>query len=176
MLNSLANHALLPHSGRNITVPLIISVFNSTLNISPELASFTASAGVSLSSDPSLGFFNLDDLDKHNAIEHDASLSRLDLFFADHDEARAAKFNYPTFKRWFSNFRGQAFVDIESAAMARFGQVLFSRKHNPEFTYGEVQRMAGYLETALYFNMMVDKFGRTKKDFVKVFFGKYLQM
>ncbi|KAK7179447.1 chloroperoxidase [Paraphaeosphaeria sporulosa] len=168
LLNSLANHNFIPHNGRNLTVPLVVNVLNETLNISPEISEFFASAGLSLASDPSLGHFQLDDLNKHNAIEHDASLSRVDFHFVGKEGV--ARFNYATFKRWFSHFHGQEFIDIESAARARFAMIQHSKKYNPEFTYADTQRLASYVETSLYFKTMVDEWGRTRKDFVRVLF------
>jgi hypothetical protein len=174
LLNSLANHNIIPHDGRNLTIPLLIAVLNETLNISPEITTFFGTAGLALAPDPSLGHFQLDDLNKHNAIEHDASLSRADFHFVGKEGV--AKFNYDTFKRWFSHFRGQEFIDIESAAKARFAMVRHSRDTNPEFTYGETQRLGSYIETTLYFKAMVDTWGRTRKEFVRILFGKMMDV
>ncbi|PVH95129.1 Cloroperoxidase [Periconia macrospinosa] len=168
LLNSLANHNIIPHNGKNLTVPMLVKALNETVNLSPEIATFTATSALSLAPDPSLGHFQLNDLDKHNAIEHDASLSRVDFHFVGKEGV--AKFNYPTFKRWFAHFGGQEFIDIETAAKARFAMVQHSRDTNPEFTYAEVQRLASYVETTLYFKAMVDKWGRTRKEFVRVLF------
>ncbi|KAJ4288628.1 hypothetical protein N0V90_011865 [Kalmusia sp. IMI 367209] len=167
-LNSLANHHIIPHDGKNLTVPLLVKALNDTLNISPELSTITATGGLNTAPDPSLGYFNLNHLNKHNAIEHDASLTRVDFAFVG--EEGVGKFDYQTFKRWFSHFHGQKYIDIESAARARFAQVQHSREHNMEFTYVEPQRIASYAETVLYLKTMVDEFGRTRKDFVRTLF------
>src|SRR3954469_21476444 len=75
-LNSLANHGILPHSGKGITLAMLQDAF-SALNVGADIAQilFTGTAVLGLTHD---GAFDLETLDKHNAIEHDGSLSRAD--------------------------------------------------------------------------------------------------
>jgi hypothetical protein len=57
---------------------MLVLAMGSGLNVSAEVATSLSTLGLTLSKDPSSKAFDLDDLNKHNAIEHDASLSRKD--------------------------------------------------------------------------------------------------
>lgn len=81
-MNSLANHHIIPHDGRNVTVPHLVEVLGDVFNLSPELATVVSQLGLATAPDPTTGSFNLPDLDKHNAFEHDASLTRVDFAFS----------------------------------------------------------------------------------------------
>ena len=79
MLNALANHGVLPHDGKNITFRELNTVVRSSFNFAPSFCFFVPKfaadfLGRSYWSDK----FDLADLSKHNAIEHDASLTRRD--------------------------------------------------------------------------------------------------
>jgi hypothetical protein len=78
-LNALANHGILPHNGKAISIPIAVKALGEAMNISQETAGFTAAAAVKTSADPSKGLFDLSDLSKHGLIEHDGSLSRKDV-------------------------------------------------------------------------------------------------
>lgn len=77
-LNSLANHGILPHSGKGMTLPILIKGLKDGMNVGADFA--TAIGGAGLLSVPGnllATSFDLNDLDEHNfPIEHDASLSR----------------------------------------------------------------------------------------------------
>lgn len=169
-LNSLANHNLIPHSGRNITAPLLVDILGRVFNLSLELAETITAGGLATRS-PDATAFDLPDLNRHNAIEHDASLSRADLFFTGPD--RAGTFDCATFDRFFAHLAGADYVSAEAAAAGRYGQVRHARAHNPNFTYGLQQQVTGYAETALYMSTMVDGTGRTRTEFVRVLFGRW---
>lgn len=85
-----------------------------------------------------------------------------------------ATFDPRTFARFFAHFEGQEFIDLESAAEARFAMVQRSRAYNPEFSYSVQNRIGGYLETVLYFSTMVDERMRTVREFVRVLFGEWI--
>ncbi|CAG8725654.1 3330_t:CDS:2, partial [Cetraspora pellucida] len=82
-LNTLANHGYLPRSGENITASQFIKALEKGLNASPLVANYlTYSALQQLGKlfDKSI---NLDDLNVHNKIEHDISLTRKDFYLGD---------------------------------------------------------------------------------------------
>ncbi|KAF2398698.1 Cloroperoxidase [Trichodelitschia bisporula] len=81
-LNALANHGYLPHDGKNITAATFSTAIQSVYNIDPTLAS-TLSAGVSQVAPPGASAIDLADLNTHDKIEHDASLTRLDFAQGD---------------------------------------------------------------------------------------------
>jgi len=79
MLNALANHSILPHDGRNITFRELNTVVRQTFNFAPSFCFFVPHfAADFLDRSYWSGKFDLEDLNKHNAIEHDASLTRKD--------------------------------------------------------------------------------------------------
>ena len=76
MLNSLANHAFLPRSGKGISLNTTISALDQALNIHEDIARNLF--GFALTTNPdgnTTGVFSLENLGTHNILEHDASLS-----------------------------------------------------------------------------------------------------
>lgn len=174
-MNSMANHDIIPHNGRNMTVPVLVKALGETFNLSPELAGIVSQLGVNTAPDPSQGSFKLSDLNKHNAFEHDASMSRVDFYHSG--EEGIAKFDQRTFDRFMSHFKGMEYISIEAAAAARYSMVQYSRKNTPGFTYTQQHQITSYAEVIKFFKTMVDPAnGQCKKQFVKILFGKPLVM
>ncbi|KAF2192739.1 Cloroperoxidase [Zopfia rhizophila CBS 207.26] len=166
-LNSLANHDIIPHDGKNLSVPLLVKAINGALNLSVEMTTVVARLGLSTSSNPGSGTFNLDDLNKHGIIEHDASLSRAD--FSRNGDNHS--FQSDVFEDFIGHFDGKQNITIPDAATARWGRVTTERGRNPVFTYGPQERFNSYVESALYFRLLADlKSGTTPVEFIKVFF------
>lgn len=170
-MNSMANHHIIPHDGKNLTITLLAEALAGTFNLSPEMGTIVSAIGLNTAPDPSVGHFQLDHLNKHNAFEHDASLSRVDFAFSG--EEGVAKFDNATFRRWFSHFDGLEYINLEIAAKARYAMVQHSRQHTPGFTYEEQHRITSYAETIKFMKTMVDSTGQTKREFVKILFGEY---
>ena len=169
-MNSLANHAFIQRDGRNITVASLVPVLEEVFHLSPELATIISSLGLLTAPDPSKGVFTLDDLNRHNICEHDASLSREDYYF--HKDP--STFRPEIFKTFIDHFKGMDYVTLEAAAAARYARVQDSRKRNPTFTYGTQQHITSYGETIKYFRTIVDP--NTQKcpvAWVKILFGKF---
>ncbi|KAI9048873.1 hypothetical protein LZ554_006729 [Drepanopeziza brunnea f. sp. 'monogermtubi'] len=79
MLNALANHGILPHSGRDIPFRALSTAVRQTFNFAPSFCFFVPKfAADFLGRSYWSGRFDLADLSRHNAIEHDASLTRQD--------------------------------------------------------------------------------------------------
>lgn len=74
MLNTLANHGFLPHSGKVITQNRTINALQTALNIDPALSLFLFQEALTTNPTPNATTFDLDDLDRHDILEHDASL------------------------------------------------------------------------------------------------------
>ncbi|KAK3904913.1 Peroxidase, family 2-domain-containing protein [Staphylotrichum tortipilum] len=166
-MNSLANHNFIQRDGRNITVAKLVPVLEEVFNLSPELATIISNLGLFTAPDPSKGVFTLDDLNRHNLFEHDASLSREDFYY----HGDASTFRPEVFKKFFDHFKGMKYIDIESAAAARYAMVLDSRKRNPTFTYGVQQRITSYGETNKYLRTMAEPAtGKCLASFVKILF------
>ncbi|KAG1732731.1 Chloroperoxidase [Suillus lakei] len=78
-LNAMANHGIIPRSGREISFVELGHHIRATYNFSPTFCSFVPHfASRFLKRNYSEDTFDLEELDLHNAIEHDASLIRLD--------------------------------------------------------------------------------------------------
>jgi hypothetical protein len=167
MLNALANHDILPWDGHNYTVPMLVAAFGSALNMSAEISTKIAASGLFVVKDPSTGRFNLDDLDKHNIIEHDASLSRPDVALGSGSQ----RFDAAVWAESLSYFGNVSEVGIKEVAAARWGRVQASRRDNAKFTYGDSQRFSSYFESTAYWQILKDpKTGKARVDWIDILF------
>jgi hypothetical protein len=114
LLNSLANHCFLPHDGRAITTPMVVTALTGAVNISREIATGLALGALRLSSHPASGTWQLDDLSKRPGQEHDGSLSRGDFPGDNHS------FNQTVFNQYLDYFSGKTRIDVKDAAAARW--------------------------------------------------------
>lgn len=170
-LNSLANHGFIPRDGRNLRVPALVFALGKALNVSTEVANKVASAGLRTSSNPNSGTFTLEDLGKHNIIEHDASLSREDVDLGGGLDLR--KEVWEEFLGYV-NGTGNGRFGLRDAARARWGRVQTSKARNPKFTYSPSGQFNSYVESAIYFELFKDPASMTTSlGFVKVFFGTF---
>lgn len=79
MLNALANHGILPHDGKNISFKEMNTAVRHSFNFAPSFCFFVPKfAADFLERSYWTGRFDLAELSRHNAIEHDASLTRED--------------------------------------------------------------------------------------------------
>lgn len=81
MLNTLANHGFLPHSGKNITEEDTVNALNTALNVDQSLGVFLFQHAITTNPAPNATNFSLDNLDRHNILEHDASLRYASISF-----------------------------------------------------------------------------------------------
>ncbi|EKD18844.1 uncharacterized protein L3040_004103 [Drepanopeziza brunnea f. sp. 'multigermtubi'] len=80
MLNALANHGILPHSGRGIPFRALNTAVRQSFNFAPSFCFFVPRfAADFLGRSYWTDSFDLAELSQHNAIEHDASLTRQDV-------------------------------------------------------------------------------------------------
>jgi len=80
MLNAMANHGILPHDGKNIAFSQLNHCIRATFNFAPSFCFFVPKfAADFLDKSYWSDTFDLEELSKHNAIEHDASLTRQDV-------------------------------------------------------------------------------------------------
>lgn len=166
-LNALANHNIIPHSGKNLTPEILVPAITAAYNISPGLATFLAKGGVKTSPNPSSGSFDLDNLGRHNLIEHDASLSRSDFGVTGDDDS----FRPEIFDTVLRYFEPKGNVTIPAAAAARYHRILTEKKRDPSFDLSVKHKFLSYGETALYLLTMVDpETGATPTEFVRILF------
>lgn len=83
MLNALANHGILPHDGKNISFRQLNTAVRQSFNFAPSFCFFVPHFAADFLGRSYLhDKFDLEELSKHNAIEHDASLTRHDAALA----------------------------------------------------------------------------------------------
>ncbi|KAF2752320.1 Cloroperoxidase [Sporormia fimetaria CBS 119925] len=167
-LNTLANHGFIPRSGAGISVAAAVQAITTQLNVSTEIATTMAMGGMRLSTNPSSGTFSLKDLGRHNAIEHDGSLSRRDAAQGDQ-----VSFDRKTFKQFvdaLGSTNGR--VTMAAAAKARWTRLQNARRMNPSFTYNAGSRFNSYGElTSVMALFRDDQAGRTSNlKFMQIFF------
>ncbi|ORX93209.1 Cloroperoxidase, partial [Basidiobolus meristosporus CBS 931.73] len=158
-LNVLANHGYFPRDGKNLDRETIINGLTTVYNIDLGFAQFLADRALEL-----LGTKNdngnvvLEDLEKlstHNVIEHDISLSRLDLSLGDNNNPNAELVEQVSqaSKDGFS----MTFDDFAQLRRLRYDQC----KNNPGLTWNLKQKITAYGESALLLNVFGD--GTTTK-------------
>ncbi|TVY73168.1 putative sterigmatocystin biosynthesis peroxidase [Lachnellula suecica] len=165
LLNTLANHNIIPHNGKNITLPILVAGFNKYINVGSDVAIGAGSAALTLSPIPNSLSFDLSDIDKHDAIEHDGSLSRLDAF-----QGNDHSFNPYIYAQTQSYFT-QTTIDIPTAAKARAARINNAKMMNPTFALSTSGTSGSLGETSFYLSVFGDPVtGVAQKNWVNVFF------
>ncbi|EHK96198.1 putative sterigmatocystin biosynthesis peroxidase stcC [Glarea lozoyensis 74030] len=124
MVNTLANHGFLPRNGLNISMSDLVTAFNDSVNLASSATQLVGAKALTTSS-TSNTTFNLDDLDKHNIIEHDGSLSRADIFSGDNHS-----FN-PAIWASVAAFFTEPTISIATSAAARKARLAAAAAVNP---------------------------------------------
>ncbi|KAH0388881.1 Cloroperoxidase [Aureobasidium sp. EXF-12298] len=153
-LNTLANHDICPRSGKGYTIPILIDCLQKGFNVGADFTLLIGTAGIGSNPDPLTSglYFDLDMLDRHDfLIEHDASLSR-----ADASTGNNYSFNQTIFDTVLAYYSGMDNTSIPVAAKAKFNRVNTEASRDPNFSYGPVQFILSYGETALYLSTMGD--------------------
>ncbi|RIB25458.1 Chloroperoxidase [Gigaspora rosea] len=96
----------------------------------------------------SKGQFNLDDLDQHNKIEHDVSLTRKDFYFGDNHTIDPELVDL-LLKR---NFNGK--INEESFAKIHWIRYNNSKEFNPTLSYAIKQKLLSAGESVLLLNVI----------------------
>jgi hypothetical protein len=174
MINALANHHVLPHSGKGITKEMAVKALVEAINLDPSICNVFASVAVSTNPDHHASFFDLNHVSKHGVIEHDVSLSRNDVELGDNT----------TFDPWvwehvLSNYGEGPELDFQTASKARYERVLACQKAHEsaerDFQYGIKELILSYGETALMFGLLGKvKEGKLPLEYVKVLVGEYI--
>ncbi|KAI5245638.1 Cloroperoxidase [Aureobasidium subglaciale] len=129
MMNTLANHGFIPHNGGNITKENAIKGLRDGLNFDADLASLMWDQAIIANPEPNATFFTLDHLNRHNVLEHDASLSRMDAYYGNNHlfnpEAFATSTRYWTNETLTANM-------LTNSKLAR---MIESRAFNPNYTF-----------------------------------------
>ncbi|RDX52559.1 Cloroperoxidase [Lentinus brumalis] len=137
-LNAMANHGILPHSGKNIKFKELSAAIRQTYNFGPTFCFFVPNyAATMLNRSYWTDSFDLADLDVHNCIEHDGSLVRLDAV----EEPDQSKISRPLVERLLKAGTGPN-GKLTAADLSRLlGQRrLESKKANPTFSQAPIHR------------------------------------
>ncbi|KAI7267204.1 Cloroperoxidase [Hortaea werneckii] len=130
MLNTLANHGFLPHDGKNLTQEVVTKGLGDGLNFAPALTQTMFKQALPANPDyPNATTFNLDQLNRHNVLEHDASLSRLDAYNGNNHVFNQLVFD-ETKKYWT-----EPIITAEHIANSKLARMLQSKATNPEYRF-----------------------------------------
>ncbi|GAB1313749.1 hypothetical protein MFIFM68171_03959 [Madurella fahalii] len=151
-LNAFANHGFLPRSGKYITHQDLIDGLAAATNFDEGLSNLLFDFAVGTNPEPNATWFSLDHLTRHNVLEHDASLSRLDNYFGHADV-----FNRRVFDETRSHWGRRDIINAVNGAAAIAGRMSTSRRTNPEFAMSELGLAFTIGETAAYISILGDK-------------------
>ena len=188
-INALANHGLLPRSGRGIDLPTLRRAVTTGFNIDSDptpngmlLADAFFNLAVTTNVDPSNNkTFDLDLVSKHNCpvgpIEFDGSLSRDDFFSGDQTSFNQGIFAETKGIIEEGLVRGEGVngtvIDLALAAKARTIRVYNQSKRNPDFFVNDTVVTLSCGTTALYLSVLGDPVeGSARFDWMKILFGK----
>jgi hypothetical protein len=149
---------------------MLVKAMGVGLNVSAEVATTLSAGGLSVSKRPSSNAFDLDDLNKHNAIEHDASLSREDFNLGGNAQA----FSQEVFNETLSYFNGATDIGLEEVAAARWGRIQSSKNNNPRALYGDKQVFPSHFESSAYYQLFLNpNKGKASVQWIKTFFREF---
>ncbi|KNC98865.1 uncharacterized protein SPPG_05833 [Spizellomyces punctatus DAOM BR117] len=159
-LNALANHGILPRSGKDITPKQYIDAM-SQIGVAVDLGASLAYASPFLvpSRKNAQGetVFGLDDLRKHGGIEHDASLTRNDFNTSpNHDNFSFNQTLYDQLISLKNPTTGR--LDTDSLAKARFLRQSESKATNPAPVFDVKQDLLAHGEAALLLTVFGNQF------------------
>jgi hypothetical protein len=144
-LNAMANHGIISRDGKNIAFTEMNHKIRTTYNFAPTFCLFVPNFSAEyLKKNYSKDTFNLQDLDKHNEIEHDGSLTREDVYHSP-DQSKIA---VPLIEELLANVSGKDAEgntlmtpkDLSASLSQRYAD---AKATNPEFTTSFDHRMFG---------------------------------
>ncbi|KAI1463053.1 Cloroperoxidase [Daldinia caldariorum] len=153
-LNTLANHGFLPHSGKDIDRDTLVKGVNKGVGFEPAVVSNLFDLAISTNPEPNATTFSLDNLIRHNILEHDASLryfNRQDAFFGRADILNQAVFN-ETRSHWTGDI-----IDMQIAVNALLARVETSKAMNPDFTLSFRASNFIFAENAAFIMVLGDR-------------------
>ncbi|TDZ13801.1 putative sterigmatocystin biosynthesis peroxidase stcC [Colletotrichum orbiculare MAFF 240422] len=157
MLNALANHGYLPREGKNIKMKDFTTAFTTALNFDEKFITGVAETGFTISTTGKKDTLNLKDLEKHDVIEHDASLSRADVAVT----GDANKFDAAIWNAVKAHFTSDT-IDTKTMAKARADRVKAAMSSNPSLRLSEKQVGITFIEPALVLGVLAGDFKNPK--------------
>ncbi|EXF83786.1 hypothetical protein CFIO01_01513 [Colletotrichum fioriniae PJ7] len=150
MLNSLANHGYLARDGKSISMQDLIAGLGSALHFNESLVRTLGTPAFATSTTGNASTFNLDDIAKHNVIEHDGSLSRAD--FAVTGDAKTFNTTVWTETKGYLESGAAASdnkVGVATMASARSKRIATAKATNPSFNLTTSQVTVSLGESAV---------------------------
>ncbi|KAK3179855.1 hypothetical protein K4F52_008773 [Lecanicillium sp. MT-2017a] len=165
MMNTLANHGFLPRNGREITREVVVDAMGAALNFDDGLASLMFDQAIIANPEPNATYFSLNDLSRHNVLEHDASLSRMDDYFGNSHVFNQSVFDETT-RYWTSSV-----LDANMLANSKLARQISSKAFNPEYTFTPTNEVFSLGELAAPIIAFGDlNAGTVPRDLVEYFF------
>lgn len=129
-LNSLANHGLLPHNGKDISVAQTIEAVYLGFSMAFDLANRTMANAIKTSTTGVKDTLNLADLNQHHpqVIEHDGSMTRADAYWGDDHT-----FNTTIWHRTLTSWGCAEELTFEVAATELKARFAYGVATNPQF-------------------------------------------
>ncbi|KAK1974141.1 Chloroperoxidase [Colletotrichum cereale] len=169
MLNALANHGFLPADGRGISLDMATRALHDGINVDPDVSKLLFDHAIKTNPDPDAGAFDLDHLNRHGIIEHDASLTRLDNRFGDPSVFDPDVYD-ETLWYW-----PDPTVSIRQGAAARLGRIRTSASTNVDFEMRLEDNFRGLGEVAGFYLTLGDRTaGTVNRTWLTYFLEKEL--
>ncbi|KAJ7575558.1 Cloroperoxidase [Mycena floridula] len=163
-LNTLANHGILPRSGKGLTVKNVVDASIIGYNVQVDVIGLPAKVGFLTSPDDES--FTLADIRLHNNIEHDASVSRADFFTGNN-----WSFNETMYSAMVNVNPGLDHYDPTSAGLVQKQRLTESQATNPDLINTAKEFAIRTRESSLYLSVMGNATtGVAPKKFVNIFF------
>jgi len=167
MLNTLANHGFLPRDGRNFTQDNVVKGLKDGLNFNGSLGALMWEQAIIANPEPNATFFTLEQLNVHNLLEHDASLTRTDAAFGNNHLFNETVYNSSR------QFWTEETVTAQMLANSKIFRQVESRATNPNYTFTASTEEFSLGEVAapmIAFGSLED--GTVPRSLMEYFFGK----
>ncbi|KAK6222453.1 hypothetical protein QIS74_04155 [Colletotrichum tabaci] len=175
MLNALANHDFLPADGRGISLEITTRALRDGINVDPYVSKLLFDHAIKTNPDPNADTFDLDHLNRHGIIEHDASLTR-----PDNSSGDPSVFDPEVFEETLQ-YWPDPIVSVRQGAAARLGRIRTSAGTNVDFEMRLEDNFRGLGEVAGFYLTLGDRVAGTvnrtwltyflEKEFLPVPFG-----
>ncbi|CAI0649994.1 unnamed protein product, partial [Colletotrichum noveboracense] len=175
MLNALANHDFLPANGRGISLEITTRALRDGINVDPYVSKLLFDHAIKTNPDPNAATFDLDHLNRHGIIEHDASLTR-----PDNSSGDPSVFDPEVFKETLQ-YWPDPIVSVKQGAAARLGRIRTSAGTNVDFEMRLEDNFRGLGEVAGFYLTLGDRVAGTvnrtwltyflEREFLPVQFG-----
>ena len=129
MLNTLANHGMLPRDGKNLSAAVIADALKTHLNLQWDFWWVVAQTSIDTVVSSGAATMDLSDLKMHNGIQHDAALTRNDMGFGEHYTQKNL-----TLVKQLVALNNSGYLSYNEMAIARHLREQQSSQWNPNYT------------------------------------------